>query len=59
LIEALLDDYGFVRQAAMKSLRRITAQNFGYNHDGNAEALQAGYELWKSWWASNGTNFSE
>jgi alkanesulfonate monooxygenase SsuD/methylene tetrahydromethanopterin reductase-like flavin-dependent oxidoreductase (luciferase family) len=43
----------------MKSLRRITAQNFGYNHDGNAEALQAGYELWKSWWASNGTNFSE
>ncbi|MBT4029719.1 MAG: hypothetical protein HOE66_09995 [Planctomycetes bacterium] len=59
LIEALLDDYGFVRQAAMQSLRRITAQNFGYNHDGNAEALQAGYELWKSWWASNGTNFSE
>ncbi len=59
LIEALLDDYGFVRQAAMQSLRRITAQNFGYDHDADDDALKAGYELWKAWWGQNGSNFSE
>ncbi|RMH04126.1 MAG: HEAT repeat domain-containing protein [Planctomycetota bacterium] len=61
LIEALLDEVAFVREAAVRSLRRITGQNFGYQHDGEGEqaraAREAAYRQWKSWWEANGAAF--
>lgn len=53
LIEALLDEVKFVREAAVRSLRRITAQNLDYQHDGDDEQLRAGYQQWKTWWEAN------
>lgn len=61
LIEALLDEVAFVREAAVRALRRITGQNFGYQHDGDGDAARAArqvaYEQWKTWWSANGEAF--
>ena len=57
LIEALLDEVGFVREAAVRSLRRVTGQNFGYDHETDAEKRRRGYEAWKTWWDANGEAF--
>lgn len=57
LIEVLLDEEGFVREAGVLALRRLTNQNFGYDHSGSEEDLQRGYSAWKTWWANNGQEF--
>lgn len=61
LVEALLDEVSFVREAAVRALRRITGQNFGYQHEGDGDAAkaarQAAFEQWKTWWEANGTQF--
>ncbi|MDP6128075.1 MAG: HEAT repeat domain-containing protein [Planctomycetota bacterium] len=57
LIEALLDEIAFVREAAVRSLRRLTGQNFDYDHTGKESEIQSGYQQWKSWWESNGERF--
>ncbi len=61
LVEALMDEVTFVREAAVRALRRITGQNFGYQHEGDGEQAkaerQAAYELWKTWWQANGAEF--
>jgi len=57
LIEALLDEVGFVRQAAVTTLRRLTGQNFGYDHNSSLEERRKGYRSWKTWWTANGEAF--
>ncbi len=57
LIEALMDEVGFVRQAAVTTLRRLTGQNFGYDHNASLEERRKGYRSWKTWWAANGEAF--
>jgi len=57
LIEALVDEVKFVREAAVRALRRITAQSFDYEHDATDEKIQAGYQQWKTWWETNKSEF--
>ncbi|MDP6849857.1 MAG: HEAT repeat domain-containing protein, partial [Planctomycetota bacterium] len=57
LVEALLDEIAFVREAAVRSLRRLTGQSFNYDHDARESELQEGYRQWKAWWDSNGESF--
>ncbi|MBC8327673.1 MAG: HEAT repeat domain-containing protein [Planctomycetes bacterium] len=61
LVEALLDEVTFVREAAVRALRRITGQSFGYQHEGDGAPAkaerQAAYQLWKTWWQANGAEF--
>ena len=59
LIESLLDEIGFVRQAAVQSLRLITGQNFRFDHDGSETDRKQGYDAWKTWWNTNGKSFLE
>lgn len=59
LIESLLDEIGFVRQAAVQSLRLITGQNFRFDHDGSENDRKQGYDAWKTWWNTNGKSFLE
>ncbi len=57
LIESLLDESSFVRQAAATSLRQITSQNFGYDYQAEEASRQKAYESWKTWWSTNGKSF--
>ncbi|KAA3607772.1 MAG: hypothetical protein DWQ01_11835 [Planctomycetota bacterium] len=57
LIEVLLDEEGFVREQAVLALRRLTGQNFGYDHSAGEEDRKRGYNAWKAWWKSNGEQF--
>jgi HEAT repeat protein len=57
LVESLLDEIAFVRQAAAQSLRQITSQNFSYDYQADEEARKASYESWKTWWSTNGKTF--
>lgn len=57
LIEALMDEFSFVREAAASSLRRLTGQNFGYDHSASAESRRRAYGAWKKWWEENGEEF--
>lgn len=59
LIESLLDEIGFVRQAAVQSLCLITGQNFRFDHDGSENDRKQGYDAWKTWWNTNGKSFLE
>lgn len=59
LIESLMDEIGFVRQAAVQSLRLVTGQNFRYAHDASEDDRLAGYQAWKTWWNTNGKSFLE
>jgi len=59
LIEALLDEIAFVRQAAVQSLRLTTGQNFRFDHQATEDQRQAAYEAWKTWWGTNGKGFLE
>ncbi len=61
LVEALLDEVSFVREAAVRALRRITGQNFGYQHEGDDQAARdarrTAYESWRMWWEANSAAF--
>jgi DNA repair exonuclease SbcCD ATPase subunit len=57
LIEALLDEISFVRQAAVQSLRQITSQNFGFEHQAEETERKNAYNSWKTWWSTNGKAF--
>jgi hypothetical protein len=59
LIESLLDEIGFVRQAAVQSLRLITGQNFRYSHEGSENERIAAHQAWVTWWNTNGKSFLE
>ena len=51
------DEFGFVREAAVGALRRLTGQNFGYDHAGTPEVRRRGYKAWKAWWDEKGAEF--
>lgn len=57
LIEALLDEKNFVREAASWALRRITLQNIPFDKDAPEAARRQAYGAWKAWWAENGEEF--
>jgi HEAT repeat protein len=57
LIEALLDEISFVRQAAVQSLRQITGQNFNFDHQAVEAERKKAYDSWKTWWSTNGKAF--
>jgi HEAT repeat protein len=57
LIEALLDEISFVRQAAAQSLRQVTGQKFGFDHQAGDEERKKAYDSWKTWWTTNGKTF--
>ncbi len=61
LIETLLDEISFVRQAALQSLHKLTGQNFRFDHqlDPSDPKNQTAYGSWKTWWSANGKNFLE
>ncbi len=59
LIETLLDEMSFVRQAALQSLHQLTGQNFRFDHqlDPDDARNQTAYGSWKTWWTANGKGF--
>ena len=57
LIEALLDEKNFVRDAAARSLRRITGQSIPFDKDAPEAERQQAYQAWKTWWEQNGAGF--
>jgi hypothetical protein len=59
LIEALLDEMSFVRQASLQALHHLTGQNFRFDHQGDPQGQknQVALEGWRTWWAANGKGF--
>ena len=59
LIEALLDEMSFVRQASLQALHHLTGQNFRFDHQGdpNDPKNKTALESWRTWWAANGKTF--
>ncbi len=57
LIEALMDEVSWVREATVVSLRRISGQNFSFDHAAKESDRRQGYERWKLWWDANETSF--
>ncbi|HVR74766.1 MAG TPA: hypothetical protein VMT52_10560 [Planctomycetota bacterium] len=49
-IEALLDSNEYVRDAANKTLERITRENFGYQPAASPKRRELAHAKWKRWW---------
>lgn len=49
-IEALLDSNEYVRDAANKTLERITRENFGYQPAASPKRRELAHAKWKKWW---------
>lgn len=53
LIDVLSDEVSFVRDAAAQALRRITSENFGFDHNAPLDDREAAVKQWQTWWAAN------
>ncbi|MCH2112036.1 MAG: HEAT repeat domain-containing protein [Planctomycetes bacterium] len=57
LIQALNDEIAFVREASVRSLRRLTGQSFDFDHAGPESARITSHQRWEQWWANEGDAF--
>lgn len=49
VINRLGDDNGYVRLTAVETLRQLTRQNFGFQHNGSAASRQKAIDAWRAW----------
>jgi len=53
LIQALADDFAFVRKEANAALVKITKEDVGYDSKGSEKDRQKATERWSEWWTKN------
>jgi hypothetical protein len=57
LIEALADGESIVRDAAYRSLRKLTGQNIVFDPEASADKRAEGVRRWNEWWRANKESF--